>query len=150
MSFRFCERQRRPSCGSAGYRPFERTPMADHSSPGALIMDAFRPEMLSSRVARQLRLLPRAFLHRAAFAPGLDQRVGALGCDRLDRVAGTQGGVRLTVRHVRAEAPFLEHDRLAADRVVAQLLERRSGRSAPALPGLCELGERLVQADREE
>src|SRR5690349_16050194 len=113
-------------------------------------MDGFGSEMLYSGVASPLRLPLRALLRGAAVAAVLDEGVGALGGDRVHRVPGPKGRVRLAVRHVGPEAALLEHDRLAADRVVAQLLEGRSGRPAAARLGLAELREGLFQADREE
>src|ERR1700710_2108578 len=88
-------------------------------------------------------------LRRTGLPAGLDQLLGALGRDRFDRVAGAQAGVRLAVRDVGAEAAFLEDDRLAADRIVAQLLERRLGLAAPGAR-LGELRQGLVERDREE
>src|SRR4029078_1653087 len=110
-----------------GTRPSERAALWAHSSPDLLILDGFGSEMLYRGVAAPLRRPLRALLRGAAFPALLDQGVGALGGDRVHRVPRPEGRVRLGVRHVGAEAAVLEHDRLAADRVVAQLAERRSG-----------------------
>ena len=109
-------------------------------------MDGFGAEMLYSGVASPLRLPLRALLRRPAIPALLDQGVGALGGDGVHGVPGPEGGVRLAVGHVGAEAAVLEDDRLAADGVVAELLERRGGRPAAALAGLGELRERLFEA----
>src|SRR4029079_2069902 len=98
-----------------GTRPSERAALWAHSSPGLLIMDGFGAEMLYSGVASQLRLPLRALLPRPAVPALLDQAVGALRGDRVHRVAGPQGGVRLAVRDIRPEAALLEDDGLAAD-----------------------------------
>src|SRR5712691_2772826 len=150
MSFRFSERRRRPPCSRAGYRPSERAATWAHSSPDPLIMDGFRGEMLNSGVAAQLRLPLRAFLRRPALAALPDQVVGPLGSDPVDRISSPQGGVRLAVGDIGAEATVLEDDRLPAHRVVAELAEGRSGRAAAALPRLGELRDRLVERNREE
>ena len=47
------------------------------------------------------------------------------------------------------EAPLLQDDRLLADGILPQLLERRGRRAAAALARLGELRERLIQRDRE-
>src|SRR3954463_9238973 len=141
MSFRFSERRRRPACSVAGYSPSERAALWAHSSPDLLIMDGFGAEMLYSGVASPLRLSLRALLRRPAIPALLDQGVGALGGDRVHGVPGPEGRVRLAVRDVGAEATVLEHDRLAADGVVAQLLEGRSGCAAGARGRVREVGE---------
>src|SRR3954447_26463270 len=132
MSFRFSERRRRPACSVAGYSPSERAALWAHSSPDLLIMDGFGAEMLYSGVASPLRLPLRALLRRPAVPALLDQGVGALGGDRVHGVPGPEGRVRLAIGHIGTKTPFLEDDRLAADRIVAQLLERRSSRATAA------------------
>ena len=57
--------------------------------------------------------------------------------------------VRLAVGHVRAEAAVLDLDRLAADGVRLELLERARG-AACAVFGLGVHGQRLVERDVEE
>src|SRR4029079_10516443 len=82
-----------------GTRPSERAALWAHSSPGLLIMDGFGAEMLYSGVASQLRLPLRALLDGSAIQARLDEGVGPLGGDRVRRVPGPEGRVRLTVRH---------------------------------------------------
>src|SRR4051812_35584817 len=111
-------------------------------------MDGFAARMLTSSVARPLFLL-RALLRRVV-APNLQQFVRALRRDALDGIARAQAGVRLAVGDVRAEPALLEDDRLPADRVVPELLQRRRGGPPAPLLRLGQLGERLLQAGREE
>src|SRR5438445_6217006 len=96
-----------------------------------------------------LRLLPSCALLcrlcRPALTASLNQLGGALGGNRLDRVPGAQAGVVLAVRHIGAKTAFLEDDGLAADRIVAQLLERRSGLATAAGLRLGQLGQGLLQ-----
>ncbi len=84
-------------------------------------------------------------------APLGQQLDGALRGDVLDRVALAQRRVGLAVGHVRPEPALLEHDRLAAGRVVAELAQRRGGRAGLPAAGL-GLGEQLpglVERHRE-
>src|SRR5581483_6429070 len=65
--------------------------------------------------------------------------------------AGREGGVGLAVGDVGAEAALLDGDRLAADRVGAELLERRFGGGGAAAPlGLGEDRQRAGEVDREQ
>src|SRR3954452_2701622 len=151
MSFRFCERHLRPACLRARVPPLRTRDDARPFHPGSLIMDGLASQMLNRGVPTWLRLLAaRAFLHRAARPAGGEQLGGPLRRDRLHRAPGPQAGVRLPVRDVGPEPAFLEDDRLAADRVVAELLERGRGCAAAALARLGPPGERLLERDREE
>ena len=152
MSFRFCDRSCKPS--RARVPPFR-----THAAAGGFPSDGetdygrFRVGNVVRTVAGLLRALlgcPFALRRRAPVAPVLEQLGRPLRADRLDRVGRPQAGIRLAVGHVRAEPALLEDDRLPADRVVAELLQRRRGRSAAALFRLGELGQRLVEGDREQ
>ena len=78
-----------------------------------------------------------------------EQLDGALEVDLLDGLAARDGRVRLAVGDVRAEPAVLDLDRLAADRVVVELLER-AGRAARAVLRLGVELERLVEVDVED
>src|SRR4029079_1138475 len=77
-------------------------------------------------VGRSVAALLRALLggalllDRAPVAAVLEELRGPLRGDRFDGIARSQAGVRLAVGHVGAEAAFLEHDRLLADRILAE------------------------------
>src|SRR5262249_58449849 len=88
---------------------------------------------------------------RGAAVAGLGRELlSRLGGDRLDRVAPAEARVRLPVGHVRAETALLDGDRLATDRVVAELFERRRGGPAAAGLGRREQGEGVLEGGREE
>src|SRR5690606_8752839 len=96
-------------------------------------------------------LLP-APLRRTGVAADLEQLGRPLDGDPLDGFALSQRRVRLPVGDVGTEAPVLHHLRLARDRVVAQLLERRGRRGATTAErlGLGEDLHGLLEGDREE
>src|SRR6478752_3602120 len=150
MSFRFCERGSRPAT-RPGYRPFQRVRRRGHSLRPPSDYGRLRPPGVGERVAASLR----AFLGRAALLRGprlaacLEQLGGPFRADRLDRIGRFEARVRLAVRDVGPEAALLEDDRLLADGVVAELLQGRRRRPATALARLRELGERLLERDRE-
>src|SRR5690606_30449112 len=100
------------------------------------------------------RRLLRGLLRRllgGALGPLLgEQFEAALGGDLLDAVAGAQGRVGLPVGDVRAETAVLDHDRLLADGVGAQFLQRRLGGRPTTLLGLGVDRQRLLQRDREQ
>ena len=91
-------------------------------------------------------------LRRRPRGPPLGEQLGGpLVGERLDVVALAQRGVGLAVGDVGAEPALLDHDRLAGDRVGAELLERRlRRRAAAALLGLGEQRQRLVERDGEQ
>src|SRR6185312_9925895 len=84
--------------------------------------------------------------------PPVGEQLGtALRRDGRHLVALAQRGVGLAVGHVGAEPPVLDHHRLAAHRVVAQLAQRGrgGGPAAAARLGLREQRLRLVEGDGE-
>src|SRR5260221_7395416 len=94
-----------------------------------LIMDNSARQMLKCLLRLLLRraLLYRLLLDRPCLAAGLDQLVGALRGDPLDRVPCAQAGVRLPVGHLGAAPAPLEDDPPSPHRDVAPLLEPRRG-----------------------
>src|SRR5260221_14676233 len=98
-----------------------------------LIMDNSARQMLKCLLRLLLRraLLYRLLLDRPCLAAGLDQLVGALGGDRLDRVPCAQGGVRLALGHVGGGPAPPWGERLGAGRGGAPLLLGRGGRGGP-------------------
>src|SRR5687768_15107115 len=81
----------------------------------------------------------------ASFCKELD---GSLHRDRLGRVATAQARVRLSVRHVRPEAPVLDDQCLSALRIVTELFEGRL-RCAAAATWLRLCKKRLCLFDGE-
>src|SRR5690606_4441112 len=105
----------------------------------------------SAARCRLLRRLLLAAARRHLLAPLGEQLRRPLQGDRLDLVALAQARVRLPVGDVRAEPALLHDHRLLAERVVAQLPQRRRGRrAAPALLRLREQLLGLLQRDREQ
>src|SRR5436305_8802108 len=138
MSFRFFERYPRPSLRAAGYRP-SNARRRKRIPRRVLLADYGR--FRRAYVVKEALLLLRAFLHRPA-RPAVGQQLGgALRRDALDRIARPERRVRLAIGHVGAEPALLEDDRLAADRIVAELLQRGCRFPAAALARLGELEE---------
>src|SRR4051812_24150041 len=150
MSFRFCERLCSPA-GEARVPPFSTRAAAEPFQPG--LSDYGRPRLRNVEVpvAPLLRaLLRRALLlDRPPLTTVLEQLRGPLRGDRLDGIPCSQACVRLAVGHVRPEATLLQDDGLLPPGVLAALLERRGGGAAAPLLRLGELGERLLERDRE-
>ena len=100
-----------------------------------------------------LRLCYERFLGARFFLTGPRSRrswsssAARSGRDRFDGIPGPEAGVRLPVGHVGTEAALLQDDRLLADGILAELLERRGGGAAPPLLRLGQLGERLLEGD---
>src|SRR5699024_10715142 len=90
-------------------------------------------------------LLRGLLARRRALRPLLDEQLeGPLLGHALRVVTAPQRRVRLPVGDVGTEAPVLDDDLLAADRVLTELLERRLGGPAPPL-GLGVQRERLLE-----
>ena len=92
-----------------------------------------------------------AFFRRARF-PSRRQQLGrAFLRQRLHCIARAQTRVHLAVGDVRPETAVLDHHRLPAHRIGAELAQRRRGRGAPApLLRLGEQRERLLERHREQ
>ena len=71
-----------------------------------------------------------------------------LGRQRLDLVAAAQARIRLAVGHVRPETAVLDHDRLAARRIGAELAQRRLRCTLPAAAAHLRLREELESLSR--
>ena len=98
-----------------------------------LVVDFFAVAFLAVDFLAAAFFVPRLRVVGGGVAAGLQQLCGPLGRDALDRVAVTlaQRGIGLAVGHVEPVPPALQHDRLAAHRVVAQLAQGRGGGLAP-------------------
>src|SRR5438132_10232844 len=109
----------------------------------------------AARLVRGLLASRTAFwaLCRASGAPLGQKLLPPLHSQRLDVVAAAETRIRLAVGHVRPEAAVLDHDRLAARCVRAELPERWSRPClASATPDLRlrEELERLFQRERQQ
>src|SRR4051794_33882302 len=150
MSFRFCERLYSPAGRGQGTADFNARGCAaiparpaDYGRPGRTNVEVPVAPLLRALFGRAL------LLGRGPLAAVLEELRGALRRDRLDRIPCSQARIRLAVRHIRAETPLLQDDRLLADRILAELLQRGRGRAAAALLRLGQLGEGLLERDRE-
>src|SRR5690606_12510213 len=103
------------------------------------------------RPGRARLLAARRLLRRTLRSLLGQQLLGAFLREVLDAVGPAQRRVVLAVGHVGAEAAVLDDDRLARDRVLLELLERRlrGGLPAPALRLGVDL-QRFLERDVED
>src|SRR5690606_28100613 len=105
---------------------------------------------LGARLLRRGLLLRALLLRGAALAPLAQELRRAVGGDALDRVALAERRHRLSVAHVRAEAPFANRDRLAAHGIGAGRAQGLDGAPLSALLGLREQLFGALERDRED